>query len=433
MQSFVLLVVLILLNAVFASAEIAVISMSETRLKKLASDGDGRARALVELTAQPAKFLATIQVAITLAGQLQSAVAAENFSGPLVQGLVDLGVTIPVGVLKGVSIFCITLILGYFNLIFGELVPKRIAMKKSESMALGMARLLAFISRAFAPLVWLLTASTNLVLRLLGMSPEEEEETVTEEELRMLMNEGNEKGTILTEENEIIQNVFAFNDICVEEICTHRRDVKLLLLSDAPQKWEEVIGSSRHTYYPVCGKDQDDVIGVLNTRDYFRQTDKSRENLLAKAMEDQVLFVPERMKANVLFGRMKQSRTYFAVILDEYGGLSGIITLHDLMEALVGELEEKEEPVRPADIEQLPDGSFSIQGCAALDEVAKALEYPFPVDEYETFSGFVCGMIGRVPGDGETFRWQGNGLIIDVRSVRGHIIREAVVRLNTTA
>ena len=232
----VLLIILIFLNAAFASAEIAVISMKDARLKKLTEEGNARAIKLTALTRQPARFLATIQVAITLASLLQSAFAAENFAGPLVKLMTDAGVTISESVLRSGCVVVITLILAYFNLVFGELVPKRVAMKKAESMALGMAGSLYMVSKVFAPLVWLLTASTNLILRMLGMNPDEEGETVTEEEIRMMLAEGNEKGTIPAEENELIQNVFEFNDISVEEICTRRRDVNLLSMEETEEE-----------------------------------------------------------------------------------------------------------------------------------------------------------------------------------------------------
>ena len=428
MQSILLLVILIFLNATFASAEIAVISMNDAKLKKLASDGNKKASKLVALTDQPARFLATIQVAITLAGLLQSAFAADNFAEPLAAVLTNAGVPISPGVLKNICIVVITIILGYFNLVFGELVPKRIAMKKAESLALGMSGMLYFVSKAFAPIVWLLTVSTNLMLRILGMNPEEEGDAVTEEEIRMMLAEGKEKGTIPNEENEMIQNVFDFNDISIEEICTHRKDAVLLFSSDSMEEWERVITENRHTFYPVCGEDMDDVLGVLDTKDYFRLPEKSREAVMAKAVEP-AFFVPEGMKANVLFNRMKQNRSYFAVIIDEYGGMAGIITLHDLMEALVGDMDEKEEPARPEDIELLPDGKWRIQGGADLEEVAQAWDRELPTDTYETFSGYVCDLIGRVPEDGESFRWEGDGLLLDVQKVEGHVIQETLVQL----
>jgi putative hemolysin len=424
----ILQVILIFLNATFASAEIAVLSMDEKRLKHLASEGDKRAQKLSALTEQPSRFLATIQVAITLAGLLGSAFAAENFADPLVAALVRIGVKIPKSVLKSAAVFVITLILAYFNLVFGELVPKRVAMKKADSMALGMAGLLHGVSKVFAPIVWLLTMSTNLVLRLMRINPEEEEEKVTEEEIRMLLMEGTEQGTIPAEEHEMIQNVFEFNDIEVEEICTHRRDLVWLSLKDDDAVWEQTISESYHTHYPVCGENKDDVIGVLDTKDYFRAADRSREAIMEYGL-DRPHFIPETMKANILFRQMKQIRNYFAVILDEYGGLSGIITLHDLMEALVGDLDDEEEPERPEDIVQEEEKHWRIQGCADLEEVQEKLKVKLPTDTYDTFSGFVCGIIGRVPDEGETFLCRYENLEIEVLWVERHIIGECVVTL----
>lgn len=423
----ILLIVLIFLNAVFASAEIAVISMNEAKLRKLTADGDKRARKLTKLTEQPARFLATIQVAITLAGFLQSAFAAENFAGPLVDVLEKTGIGISRSVLSTICIIVITIILAYFNLVFGELVPKRLAMKKSESMALGMSGLLYGVSKIFAPLVWLLTVSTNGVLRLIGIDPNSEDDQVTEEEIRMMLLEGNEQGTILTEENEIIQNVFEFDDISVEEICTHRREAIVLYLDDTEEEWEKTIYENRHTYYPVCGESRDDVVGVLDTKDYFRLKDKSRKNLLEKAT-DRPFFVPETMKANVLFEKMKQSRIYFAVIIDEYGGLSGIVTLHDLMESLVGDINDAEdEDIEP--IEKLGDNKWRIEGSALIGDVEEATKTEISEDDYDTFSGYICGVIGRIPGDGEQFTCETDRLIINVKSVKNHIVGSTVVTL----
>lgn len=313
-------IVLIFLNAVFASAEIAVISLNETKLRQDAKEGDVRAKKLVDLTEQPAKFLATIQVAITLAGLLGSAFAAENFATPLVTWLIGLGVPISQQILKNIAVVLITMVLAYFNLIFGELVPKRIAMKKSESMALGMAGMLSMVSKVFAPLVFLLTKSTNFILKRMGINPEEEEES------------------------EIIQNVFELDDISIEKICTHRRNVISLSMTDSIEKWEEIIYQSRHTYYPIYGESKEDIIAILNTKEYFREKNRDKSYILNHASEEPY-FVPENMKANILLKNMKQKRIYFAVLLDEYGGLSGIITLHDLIEELVGEIEEEERDV----------------------------------------------------------------------------------------
>ena len=422
----ILQIVLIFLNATFASAEIAVISMNDNKLKRMAAEGDKRAVRLSALTAQPARFLATIQVAITLAGLLGSAFAADSFAGPLVDAMMSWGITVPANVLKSVSVILITLILAYFNLVFGELVPKRIAMKKADSLALGMSGLLHGVSKVFAPLVFLLTVSTNLILRLLGIDPDENDEQVTEEEIRMLLVEGNQQGVIDPDENEIIQNVFEFDDIAVEQICTHRVDVLALSTEDTLQEWEKIIYDGRHTYYPVCGDSIDDILGVLDTKDYFRSGKKNLEDIMEKAVK-KAYFIPESMKANVLFRNMRQKGVYFAVVIDEYGGLSGIITLHDLMEALVGDLHDEEEEEKPEDIQKIDENKWLIYGCADIDDVSEELAVDLPVEIYDTFGGFICGLIAEIPEDGKGFAIETESLAIEVHSVQNHRIGSATV------
>ena len=424
--SMILLIVLILLNAVFASAEIAVISMNEAKLQALTQAGNKKALKLTKLTQQPARFLATIQVAITLAGFLSSAFAADYFSDPLVSALLKAGVPIPEAVLNSASVLVITIVLSYFSLVFGELVPKRIAMKKSESLALSLAGLLYAVSRIASPLVALLTVSTNGILRLLGIDPEESDEEVTEEEIRMMLSQGSQQGNIEKEETEMIQNVFAFDDTSVEEVCTHRVDVVTLDLDDDMEVWKETIQNSRFTYYPISGEDDDDIIGVLDTKDYFRLVDQSRESVMANAV-DKPYFVPETVKADVLFRNMKQERKYFAILLDEYGGLSGIITLRDIMQLLVGDFYEEDDVADDCELIQTGEREWRIQGGADLEEVSEKLAVQLPVEEYDTFGGYVCGILGHVPDDGTSFQLETDDMHILVHNVENHRIVDTTV------
>jgi putative hemolysin len=332
----ILQIILILLNAVFACAEIAVISMNDNKLASMAASGDKRAIRLARLTSQPARFLATIQVAITLSGFLGSAFAADNFSDGIVDLLVNIGIPLSVSTLNSIAVILITLLLSYFTLVFGELVPKRIAMKKAESLALAMSSLITFISHLFAPIVWLLTNSTNGILRLLGIDPNTEENNVSEEEIRMMVDAGSEKGVIDPEEKEMIQNVFEFDDLPVSEFATHRTDISLLWLEESIEEWTKTIHETRHSLYPICDETVDHVIGVLNAKDYFRLEPKTKENILENAVKP-AYFVPETICADVLFRQMKKSRNHFAVVLDEYGGMVGIVTMNDLLEQLVGD------------------------------------------------------------------------------------------------
>lgn len=425
-------VVLIFLNATFASAEIAVISMNATRLAKMAEDGDKRALRLTALTCQPARFLATIQVAITLAGLLGSAFAAESFAGPLVERLAQVLPQIAPSVLKSASVVLITLVLAYFNLVFGELVPKRIAMKKADALGLALSGLLHGVSKVFAPLVFLLTLSTNGILRLFGIDPEEGEEQVSEEEIRMMLTAGNRQGIIDADESQIIENVFAFDDITAEQICTHRIDVVYLDTEDDMEEWADSVCGGRHTYYPVCVGSIDEVQGVLDTKEYFRLETKTREAVMEKAVK-KACFIPETMKANVLFRNMRKKGFYFAVVIDEYGGLSGIVTLHDLMEALVGDLREEEEAPKPEDIQQLDENKWLVYGWADIDDVGEALGLALPGELYDTFGGFICGVLDEIPEDGAEAYLETDDLIIKVHSVESHRIGCTTVEKKTPA
>lgn len=421
-------VIMIFLNAVFACAEIAVISVNENRLAQLVENGDKRAIRLSKLTSNSARFLATIQVAITLAGYLGSAFAADNFSDKLVDWLISIGLTsIPRSTLNSIAVVLITIILAYFTLIFGELVPKRLAMKKAEKLALGMATAINFISKLFAPIVWFLTLSTNFVLRLLKIDPNSEDNSISEEEIRMMVDAGSKKGVIDVEENQMIQNVFEFNDLEVGEFATHRTDVTLLKMDDSLEEWEQIIYEEPHTMYPVCGENIDDVIGILNATEYFRLKDKTKENILKNAVHP-AYFIPETLRADVLFRQMKQSKNRFAVLLDEYGGMVGIVTMNDLVEQLLGDLDfenssEKDGP----EIEKIDDNTWKIRGITSLDDVEDALDVALPVEEYDTFGGFVFGLNGSIPKDGSKLELDYNSLHIRALEIKEHRLEVAVV------
>lgn len=420
---------LIFLNAVFACAEIAVISMNDNKLAKLTATGDKRAIRLTSLTNQPARFLATIQVGITLSGFLASAFAADNFSGILTQWLVNIGVKIPVATLDTISLVLITIILSYFTLILGELVPKRVGMRKAEQLALAMSGFIYVISEVFAPIVWFLTVSTNGLLRFLGIDPQADDEVVTEEEIRMMVDAGSEKGAIDPDEKDMIQNIFEFDDTSASEVMTHRTEVSLLWLDENDEQWAETISESRYSVYPVCSEDADDIVGILYAKDYFRLIDKSRENVMATAVRP-AYFVPETIRTDVLFRNMKKTRNHFAVVIDEYGGMSGIVTMNDLLEELVGDLEDdisvtEELPL----VERIDPKTWKIRGIAPLDTITMQLGIKLPEEDYETFGGFVFGMLETIPEDGSTPEIEVFGMNIKVTEIRDRRIESALVHL----
>lgn len=425
----VLQIILIGLNAVFACTEIAVISVNDNKLEKMAAEGNKRAVKLFNLTKQPARFLATIQIAITLSGFLGSAFAADNFADLLTNWLVSLHIPISASTLNSISVIVITLILSYFTLVFGELVPKRVAMKNAESLALGISSVISFIAKIFSPLVSLLTVSTNTVLRLFGIDPNSEDDEVTEEEIRMMVDVGSQKGTIDVDEKEMIQNVFEFDDLTADEIATHRTDVLMLDLDDSMEEWEETIYANHHSYYPVCDGSVDDIFGVLYVREYLLLKDRSRENVLKNAVKP-AYFVPHSIRADLLFENMKNTGHYFAIVLDEYGGVSGIITIFDLIEEIIGDLNSGDLEYNDTEIKQIDQYSWEILGSAPIDDVAKELKLKLEEGDYDTFGGYILHTLGYIPSDGDTPQLKTAGMSIRVIEVKDHRIISTLVRVD---
>lgn len=423
----ILQLVLIFLNAVFACAEIAVLSVNEAKISKLEESGNKRAKKLRKLTEQPSKFLSTIQIAITLSGFLGSAFAADNFATRLVALLVKWGVNINPETLQSISVIIITLILSYITLIFGELVPKRIAMKKSEQLALGMSPMLCGVAKIFTPIVWLLSISTNGVLRLFGIDPNENDEEVGEEEIRLMVDESSQKGVIDEQEQKMIQNVFEFDDRTVSEFATHRTDIAILWVDEDAETWENTIHETRHSIYPVCGDTIDDVVGVLSVKDYFRLRGASRDIVMKEAVKP-ASFVPEGIHADVLFKQMQTSRNHFAVVLDEYGGMMGIVTMNDLLEQIVGDLNDDEESISEGpEIRKIDDNTWEIHGITPLSDVAGELGIELPEEEYDTIGGYVFSNYGVVPEDGSEFELDIPPLHIKVTEIKDHRISKMTV------
>lgn len=419
-------IVLLLINGIFASAEIAVISMNDNKLAKMAAEGDKRAVRLAKLTEQPSQFLSVIQISITLASLLGGAFAADNFAGKLTAFLIRSGVAVSASFINTISVVLITILLSYITLVFGELVPKRVAMKNSERLALLLSGLLYGISKLFAPIVWLLTASTNSVLKILGIDPNSENDDVTEEDIRMMVDAGSEKGSINLSEKEMIQNVFEFDNKTAEEVMTHRTEVNILWLDETDEEWSQKIIQSRHSRYPVCDGSADNIIGVLNVKDYFRLKDKSRENVMNKAVKS-AYYVPETVRTDVLFKNMKKTRNHFAVVFDEYGGMSGVITMDDLIEEIVGDFDDDYLTPEPPSIEKTGENTWKIKGSAYLEDVSEELGIDLPDDDFETFGGLVFGTLGIIPEDGSTMELDEYGLKIRVTEIKGRRLETAIV------
>ena len=421
----ILQLVLIALNAVFACAEIAVLSMNDNKLSKLASEGNKKALKIKKLTSQPAKFLATIQVAITLSGFMGSAFAADNFSAVLVQGLVSLGLNIPMETLETISVVTITILLSFVTLVFGELVPKRLAMRKAESLGLALASLVSFISTAFAPIVWLLTASTNGILRLFGIDPNAEENEVSEEDIRMMAYAGREKGVIKESANDIIQNVFEFDDTSVGEIMTHRTEMDFLYADESIDDWKKIIFAGSHIFYPICQDTSDNIIAILDTRKFFRLENQDKKNVLENATT-KPLFVSSHMKADDMFRKMKKKQQYFAVVVDEFGGTDGIVTVNDLIDELVGDIENTD-----SEILKLENGAYEIECNVEVSKFEKTFNITLDTDSV-TLSGWIIEHLGKVPKKDFTFNYENLTLTIVDRDEK-KVIKVIVKKSNLEA
>ena len=424
-------VVLILINAFFAATELAVVSLNSTKLRKLEEDGNKTASRLLKMVEEPSAFLSTIQVAITLAGYLGSAFAAENFSGDLSNWLYyTLGFqALSLKALNTVSIIIITIILSYFTLVFGELVPKRIAMQKPyevAKLACGVIRGMAFVLR---PVIWLLSVSVNAVLRLLRLKVEAEEESVTEDEIRMMVDLGGQRGTIDEDEQEWIQNVFDFGDISVREAMTPRNDMDALPDDADDQEILEMIRECGRSRIPVYQENIDTIVGILNARDFLLDRNSGKNTPLKELLRP-AYFAPETIKADNLFKEMQKEKVHIAIVVDEYGGTEGIITMEDLLEEIVGNIyDEFDQPEQP-EIVPLEENQWRVSGATPLSSLVDDLDLPLPEsDDYDTLGGMIVTRLSSIPKDGEELDLEVNGVALHVERIRDHRIESVVVRL----
>ena len=415
----IVLIVLIFINAVFAAAEIAIISLSEAKLKKQAEDGDKKAKKLLKLVQSPDRLLSAIQIAITLAGFLSSAFAADSFADPLTVWLRnDVGFTaIPEKTLNTLVVIVITIILSYFSLVLGELVPKRLGMKKTEKVARFTVGLVSAVAKVFRPIIWFLSKSTNAVLRLMGIDPKAEEEEVSEDEILMMVDLGEEQGAIEAAEKELIENIFEFNNTTAEDVMVHRTDMVMIWVEDSPQDVIATIRESGMSRFPVYEEDADDIIGILSTRDYLLNTQHPAPKTLRELLRP-AYFVPESVRTDVLFRDMQSKKVHLSIVVDEYGRTSGLVTLEDLLEEIVGNIYDEFDPQEEKEIEQLEDNLWKISGSCPLDQVAETLDIEFDEDEEsDTLGGLVYAQLSVIPKDGTQLEVEACGLHIKVTEI----------------
>lgn len=427
-----LIVILTALNAFFASAEIALLSVNDAKLRKLSEKGDKKASSLLKFIENSSKFLSTIQVGVTFSGFLSSAFASNTFADMIVSGLVKSFPTLQSydDVLNVASMIVVTLILSYFTLVFGELVPKRLAMKHSEKLALRSVGPLKFTQVIFAPFVWLLTLSVNGVLRLLGINPNAEDDEVTEEEILLMVNEGQEQGVIGDEESEMINNIFDFNDKTAGEIMTHRTEVSAVEDTDSFESILDIACHERYSRFPVYHENIDNIIGIIHIKDLLRAQATTFD---LKQITRQPCFVPESQKIDDVFNELKENHSHMAVVVDEYGGTAGIITMEDILEELVGNIRDEYDEAEIAEteneIQNIDLNLYRIDGLASIDDVNDALNAEIPSDEYETISGFVIGILGEIPEEDEHPSFEYERLHFTVENSNEKIITSVLVKI----
>lgn len=394
-----LLFVLIIVNAFFAMSEIAIISLNDTKMQRMAEEGNKKAKQIVKLTENSSRFLSTIQIGVTLAGFLTSASASQNFADMLTNGLAKTPVAdvIPMSVISGASVILITIITSYFSLVLGELAPKRIGMQIPEKVAFKVVGILTFVAAATKPFVKVLALSTNAVVRLFGFDPNADEEQVTEEEIRMMVDVGGEKGVIEDSQKEMIDNIFEFDDLDAGDVMTHRTEMTAIEVTRSLEEVAELAIENGYSRIPVYEDDPDSIVGVLYAKDLLKYVGHSiPSDLTIEKIMRKTLYVPETQSCGSLFKAMNESRTQFAVVVDEYGGTAGIVTLEDVLESIVGNIQDEYDDEED-EIKKIDETTFTVDGTTDIDEINELVGVDLPEGDYDTLGGFVISLLDYLP------------------------------------
>ena len=423
-------IVFILLNAFFAGSEIAFLSLSPVKLAKQAEDGDRTAAALQKVVENPNGFLSGIQVAITLSGFLSAAFGTESFSGYLDAFLLEtLRLPIPAHAASVLSTVVITVIISFFSIAFGEMVPKRIGMQKPMLFARPALRVLRLVSIFFAPMFKLLNVTVNGTLKLLGMKLEAEDGVASEEELRMMVESSGEQGTIAQDEQEWIENVFDFGDMTASEAMTPEPDVTAFSMEESNEEILAAIKESGLSRYPVYEEDINDIRGILNARDFLINMQEKNPKPLEKLLR-RAYFVPETVHADQLFRDMQARKQHLAVVVDEYGGTAGVVTIEDLLEEIVGDIFDEFDPAEPKDFTELGKGVYRVAGSMRVDEFADELDLELPEDrDYDTVAGLILSCLPSIPEDGSKPSVDVLGVHFDVQTIKDRKVLWTIVRV----
>lgn len=426
----VFLVILIAVNAFFAASEMALISLNDNKIKLMAEEGHKKAIKLVKLLSEPSRFLATIQIGITLAGFLASAFAAESFADPLVAYLSQFDLPFSLAVVKVSTVVVITIILSYFTLVLGELVPKRVAMNKAESIAFSAVSVLTILSKLTNPFVKLLTASTNFFVRLFGIDPHSIDDDVTEEEIRMMVDVGEEKGAIDEREKIMINNIFEFNNKSAEDIMTHRMEVIAIPSTIDLHKLMTLVKEEQYSRIPVYEDSIDNIIGILYVKDLLKLIGEETQNeFILKDYFRKPYLVPKQKKIDELFIELQTAKTHIAIVIDEYGGTAGIVTIEDLIEEIVGNIFDEYDEEEDRELKQIDEVTYELSAMIGLDELEEVFDIDLPVDEYDTLNGFLISLYGNLPPKDEVTEIRYAHLLFKVVQLTDKRIEKVIVTI----
>ncbi len=423
----ILIIVLIILNGILSASEIAFVSLSKRKIELDLKENKKRAKKaqrILKITEKPTHYLSTIQVIITMIGFISALIAASIFSDAFSVDIANkLGVSEQL-VYTGLNAL-ITFILTTLQVVFGELVPKRLAIKSPENVAYSFINLLNAFDLIMRPFVWLLTSISNFIVRLFGVNPDDYDDTMTEEELRLELHASELKGEIDETESEMIQNIFEFDDTIVEDVMTHRTEVSAFDISSTREEVINHVTNERFTRFPIYENSIDHIIGTLHVKDLLIYINKNPDPKIFNLHEiiRDPLFVPQSINTRQLFKDMQASKTHIAIVIDEYGGTAGIITIEDLIEEIVGNIFDEYDD-DSLEIEELPDDNYIIDGLADIEEVEEKLNANLPTEEYDTLSGFILGQLGRFPDPDEKVTLVYNNYRFEVLSFKDKVIEK---------
>lgn len=421
LTSVLVMILLIFLSAICVISDASLVGISDAKVEEDAENGQKRAKKVMKFTEDPKPYQTTLQTVITLAAIINGAIALDTFSDDVLNWFNST-----LWVVKPLVIIIITFLLLVFHMVFGMLIPRRLANKYPDSFAYRLVDFVFFLTKLFTPLIWVFNSLSLLVGRLFGLKPHEGDRVVTEEEIRTIVEESSQTGAIDEEEGEMIQNIFDFSDTTVDEIMTHRTEISALNVKSTRSQLIDFVRQEQYTRYPVYDGSIDHIVGTIHVKDLLKYLDKPEEKFSLKSLLRPPYFVPESKKTAELFREMQKQKNHIAVVLDEYGGTAGIVTIEDLIEEIVGNISDEYDEDEEA-IKEVKENVFEIDGLESIKDIEDILEANLPVEDYDTLSGFILGQLGRFPEENEEVEIVFNGYKFEIMTIENKIITKVRV------